>query len=530
MKSSSAIYINIIKLPNQLKLDYKLIKNNNILKSDQASFLVYDETMTKDILFKIQALQKENKHNYISTLLNTKEQFICSDAELSNFNPIEYDFVKLYNKNNVVTPKNVVFETKHYFDKSGLDYIFSPYQILTHYLLDNPSKNNVLVLIISNIVYIMITDEISTSIYTSINELTPFEEIKHSKFYDDEIKAQVLFDEIYFFELQEILKSVLEEFYTKYGKSFIEKINILYTLKQLDTTKIEALKEEFMMDVSYHHISLENYMYELANSKTTKKSFILPRKKPANLETIGWISAASMATIGTLYLIYNFYNTPVNIPQSTSTEQTIQTTDITKNIILPNHISQNNTVSSLIQELFSTIPYNVVLKELIVNSDGSILVCDFLEKDLFVKLLKSEMLKYYEDSSIRFDDEESILPIYTGIIKNTSAKYVAPSQPIQNLEYKQTSFSYTLMQDTIQPVLPENSQLIYVKTYLENGFSKNLFELNLEIQTPSEFFELIEKINSLNYSVTVESPIRFVKENDVEHINLKIYISFNQSS
>lgn len=280
MKSSSAIYINVIKLPNQLKLDYKLIKKNSIVKTEQASFLVYDETMTKDILFKLESLQKEDKNCYISTILNTDEQFICNNDELSKYNSNEYDFISLYNKTTIVTPKNTVFETKHYFEKSGIDYIFSPYQILTHYILDNPAKNNVVILIIANIVYIMITDSNASIIYNVIKKLTPFDDIKNSQFYDDEIKGQKLFDEIYFFELQDIIKEVLEEFYAKNPKSdFLEKINILHTLKQLDNDEIVTLKETFAMDVSYHPISLDNYIYELVNSKNNKKSFISPRKK-----------------------------------------------------------------------------------------------------------------------------------------------------------------------------------------------------------------------------------------------------------
>ena len=153
----------------------------------------------------------------------------------------------------------------------------------------------------------MITDTSSNPIYYVIKELTPFNEIKNSQFYDDEIKGQQLFDEIYFFELQEIIKEILEEFYATTPESFIERINILYTLKQLDNSSIESLKEEFMMDVSYHLISLDNYMYELANSKTSKKSFIAPRKKTSSTDKYIWIGAACVASVATAYILYSFY-------------------------------------------------------------------------------------------------------------------------------------------------------------------------------------------------------------------------------
>ncbi|MCK9337170.1 MAG: hypothetical protein M0P43_04975 [Arcobacteraceae bacterium] len=527
MKSSSAIYINVVKLPNQLKLDYTLIKNNNIIKNDQASFLVYDETMTKDIFFKLEALQKENTNHYISTILNHKEQYICKNDELSKYNTNDYEFVQLYNKTSVVAPKSIIFETKHYFEKSGLDYLFSPYQILTHYILDNPSKSNMLVLIISNIVYIMITDASSNPIYYDIKELTPFDEIKNSQFYDDEIKGQQLFDEIYFFELQEIIKVVLEQFYATTPESFIEKINILYTLKQLDNSSIESFKEEYMMDVSYHLISLDSYMYELANSKTSKKSFITPRKKTSSIDKYLWIGAACVASVATAYILFSFYNNKAQEEVIAKTEQIKQAQ--VPNVTLTNHIAKNTSIINLIKEIFDSIPYNTVLNEFILDSNDSIIVGEFLEKDSFVKLIKPNMLALYEESIIRFDEENGTnSPIFIGVIKNSTRLAPTNTQnPTTN--YKQTSFSYTMMNDSIKHLSTQDSQIVYLKSETQDNITKNIFELNLRIKSPQELFDFIDRINTQDYSITIQYPIRMVKESTTNDINVKMYLSFNQA-
>lgn len=527
MKSSSAIYINVIKLQNQLKLDYKVIKNNNIVKTEQTSFLVYDETMTKDIVFKLEALQKENKNSYISTILNTDEQAIINNDELSKYPSSEYDFVALYNKTTIVTPKNNVFEIKHYFEKSGIDYIFSPFQILTHYILDNPAKNNMAVLIIANIVYIMITDSNASIIYGVIKKLTPFDDIKNSQFYDDEIKGQKLFDEIYFFELQDIIKEVLEEFYAKNPNSnFVEKISILYTLKQLDNAEIDSLKDTFATDISYHPISLDNYIYELVNSKNNKTSFITPRKKQSSYENLFWLGSAVAATIITTYLVYDFYIT------KNETQKEQQTQVVKEEIIksdLSDHISKNTYVNTIIQDLFNIIPYNVVLNEVIIDNNDSILVCDFLEKDTFVKIIQPEILKIYDFTDVVFDEtNQQNSPVIIGVIKNSNLTLQKQYQD-KAYSYTKTSFSYTMMQETIKSVMNESWGIVYIKTTSNNQINSNLFEITMTIKSPKEFMDFIDKINTLPYSITIEHPVKFIKNNQTGMIDMKFHLSFNQS-
>lgn len=523
MRSNQAVYINIIKYPNQLKLDYKHIKNGSILKADQAVFIGKKESLGEDVVFKVKSLQKEEKSSFISTILNTNEQFICKNNQLDKYNKNEYEFIELYNQTTIVVPKNIIFETKHYFEKIGVDYIFSPFVILTHYLLDNPSKNSIVALIISNFVYIMITDSISSSLYAVVKKIKTYEDIKKSSFYNDELEKQKLFDEMYSLELQEILSHTLEEFYkqSKNG-TFAEKVNILYTQKQLDQNDIENYKEHFIMDVEYHPISIENYMYELVNSKNKIKSFVV--NKTGKKENLIWYILSFVATIITITLIY-FTNTPSHkIVQEKSIN--IQEESIKTDLI--DHKTKNSSISKLIKDIFNTIPYNVVLNELVLDESDSIMVCDFLEKDTFVKIMQTKMLELYKDTNILFEESNGELsPIYLAIIKNTEQL-----DPTNNslTSYKQTSFSYSMMQDIIKKTIDPKWQIIYIKTENKDNFNSHIFELNINLEDPSYLFELIDNINELPYSISIVHPIKMVKNPQTKLIDIKIYLSFNQTT
>ena len=58
----------------------------------------------------------------------------------------------------------------------------------------NPSGNNLLILLVDNHLYLLILNENSEIVYSSIKTLTSFEDIKHTEFYESEVVGQKLFD------------------------------------------------------------------------------------------------------------------------------------------------------------------------------------------------------------------------------------------------------------------------------------------------------------------------------------------------
>ncbi|NLO17747.1 MAG: hypothetical protein GX118_06105, partial [Arcobacter butzleri] len=96
--------------------------------------------------------------------------------------------------------------------------------------------------------------------------------------------------------------------------------------------------------------------------------------------------------------------------------------------------------------------------------------------------------------------------------------------------YKQTSFSYSMMQDIIKKTIDPKWQIIYIKTENKDNFNSHIFELNINLEDPSYLFELIDNINELPYSISIVHPIKMVKNPQTKLIDIKIYLSFNQTT
>ncbi len=171
---------------------------------------------------------------------------------------------------------------KNYFDKCGVDYIFSAYHVLNLHIEQNPCNNNLVILLFNNQAYCVILNSKGEIVFNKQIELTAFEEVQDSQFYDNEVLGQKLFDELYALELREVVKNTIEEFYSITKNVFIEKVSILYNLKLVSEEQIEQMNDEFMIDVTYHPISVDEELFELSKDTHTHKSFISPRKKPNN--------------------------------------------------------------------------------------------------------------------------------------------------------------------------------------------------------------------------------------------------------
>ena len=91
-------YINILQQNKQLKINYKIIQDDKILKEEQSSFRINDEALPSDAKFKINTLQKNINETYISSLYESKNQYIISTDEVDS---ITYNSIQMGNKNSV---------------------------------------------------------------------------------------------------------------------------------------------------------------------------------------------------------------------------------------------------------------------------------------------------------------------------------------------------------------------------------------------------------------------------------------------
>ena len=243
MFSKDSQYISVLKLDTQLKVDFKKLKNENLDLSEESTFIIHDEILTKDIASKLNQWQKNIHKTYISTLC------LCDDEKIinkTNKKLQEYKKASLNSSFDVVVKSSKLFEVEHYFEFTGLDYIFSPFQILNLHLEQNPTSNSLIVFTVSNYVYIIIVNELNRIVYNKIYKLTDFKDIKNSHFYTSDVVGQKLYDEVHFLELEQNLNETIELYYkTNPQTQFVEFINIFYNVKQLQDEQLDALSSLF---------------------------------------------------------------------------------------------------------------------------------------------------------------------------------------------------------------------------------------------------------------------------------------------
>ena len=277
MFTKESLYINVIKYDSQLRLDYKKIRNEQIIDTNNSIFLVDDDILSSEIAQKLNLSQEENDFTYISTLLISDTTKLVpkslsgklKDCEIAKFNN-EFDIAVL---------KTTLFETKNYFIKTGIDYIYSAFHIMNLRLQKNVCRNELLLFLFNNKAFILIVNQTGLIVFHQTVDLPTFEAVKKTHFYEDDIDGQKLFDEIYYLELNEIIHNILATFYEKKNDVFVEKITILYVLKQLSLEQIENLNNDLMLQVEYHPINIDEETFELSKDKHLKKSFTKPRKK-----------------------------------------------------------------------------------------------------------------------------------------------------------------------------------------------------------------------------------------------------------
>ena len=277
MFNKKSLYINAIKYNTQLKLDYKKLSNNQIIEANNSIFLVEDEILENDIAYKINTSQKEILNTYISTLLISDTTKLVPKSLSAELNDCETS--ELNNEFDIAVSKTTLFETENYFDKTGIDFVYSAFHILNLHLEENICKNELLIFLFNNKAFILIIGNDSSIVFNKTVDLPTFEAVKKTHFYDDDITGQKLFDEIYYLELNEIIHNTLNKFYEKSNDTFVEKIVIFYVIKELSKEQIEQLSEESLLTIDYHPINIDEAIFELSKNKHQNKSFIKARKK-----------------------------------------------------------------------------------------------------------------------------------------------------------------------------------------------------------------------------------------------------------
>lgn len=521
MFTKESLYINVIKYDTQLRLDYKKLNNEEIIDTNNSIFLVSDDILSSDISQKLNSSQEEINNTYISTLLISDTTKLVSKALSSKLKDCE--IAKFNNEFDIAVLKTTLFETKNYFVKTGVDYIYSAFHIMNLRLQQNVCRNELLLFLFNNKAFILIVDQSGLIVFHQTVDLPTFEAVKKTHFYEDDVDGQKLFDEIYYLELNEIIHNILATFYEKKNDVFVEKITILYVLKQLSNEQIENLNNELMLQVEYHPINIDEETFELSKDKHLKKSFTKPRKK-VKKRNYNNISAfiLLLLLLGGLYTFYDLVMTKragivEKIEEPKKVEQVLQ---------LPDHINLNDKIEQRVKAIFNSIEYDIILKELRLEQNSLELKGIFLKEDTYAKSLKPKLDMLYSTTLYTVLNNDKKVSIESSLVSKDEIE-------LSNVVYKTNTKKY--ITDELMPIervseqlkilLPENS-IIKLISGTDQGIYKYSYIVNILVKDPSQFFELIDVLNNELYSVHISYPLSMIRTES--GIEIEFNLVFNQ--
>ncbi|WP_428027149.1 hypothetical protein [Arcobacter sp.] len=519
-------YVSILKYNTQLKIDFKKLKNENLDKTEESTFIIHDEILSKDIALKINQWQEAVPKTFLSTLC------LCADEKIinkTNKKLVDYAKVQLNNSFDVVVKKEKLFEVEHYFEFTGLDYVFSPFQILNLHLEQNPTSNTLVVLTVSDYIYIVIVNELNKIVYNKIQKVADFKEIKDSRFYQSDVLGQKLYDEVYSLELQNFISKTLKEYYTNKSDNFVEKIDILYTIKQLSDEQIQQIEDDLMISVHYHYISLKDSIYELSRGPNrVLQSYVKPRVKKGKSSS-KWIILLLVFLLAITGAGIYYKDKVIDVVQKIKEVKKEEPKKIVveKKEPLPNHINTNNELKADLLVLLESVPYDMVVDSLELKKDNSTITGKMLAPDSYIKDIQPKLLQFYKYSNIQVKDSKNIAldvtiynsePIITesNISNEPLPKYIDDGfMPVKRVT------------DQLKIILPKSAVLVYESTFNLKISTYN-FKVNMIINSPVEFFKLLDNLNKELYSINVSYPIIFLKNQD-SSIEVSFGLQFSQN-
>lgn len=521
MFAKESLYINAIKYKAQLKINYKKLSNDDIVETNSSTFIAKDEILGRDIATNINNNAAQIDKTYISTLLLQDETRLLKKNQAS---PKDTTVVPLNEEYNVAVSKNTLFETKNYFEKCGVDYIYSAYHVLNLHIEQNPCNNNLVILLFNNQAFCVILNTKGEIVFNKRIPLTPFEEVQDSSFYENEVLGQKLYDEVYALELHEAIQETIEEFYSITKNVFIEKVSLLYNLKLVSEEVIQNMSDEFMIEVTYHPISVDEELFELAKDKHIHKSFIKPRSKPNNsFKNIVF----TLITIAIILAIAYTLMPIAELMNNQTQEQRVEVKQpvVEKKIELPNHVEKNEIIETRVLKHFEIVPYDVVLKELVVEKNSSKMDVNLLNKDTFIKVIQPELSKSYNLSQITFKESDS--HILDALIE---AEGLKNKKIVKFRDYKDTYIENEFMPiirvtEQVKMLFPKGTIVNFKSSFKSEVVTFN-YLINAVVEKPLEFFDMVSALNNELYSINISYPLSFVKTD--AGIEIEFILQFHQ--
>ncbi|MEA3314491.1 MAG: hypothetical protein U9Q30_01380 [Campylobacterota bacterium] len=543
-------YINIIHKDKHLTVESQLLKNNKLIDSQKSSFHSLDDIMSQDTVIKLELLQNKVFNTYISTLYEANQEILKTEEIDSK----KQHSIKLTDKYSITTSKDNVSKILEYYKFSGVDYLISPFSILYNNIQEIVKYSSLNVMVHNNLVYIIIFDKNGDITKSFIKELTPFDKLKDSDFsHNNEVVDQKLYEEIYFFELQDIITETVEKHYEEINEEnlepdFFNVINIFYTVKQLTDEQLEQIYETIMVDIKYLPISLEDDLNKFIKDDTLKEhSFIKPRVKKKSNKLFLWsvLLVSSIALI--ISILYYQLEQKDEIEENKSSikmedlEKKVETNNIIdkkivskdinkteKTIVkftLPDHIKNNNLIEEKIIMLFDLVPYDSVLLNLNIDKNSSTFITNFLLDSKSVSKFQNKLSSLYENSIVEFEKNNKTVK---NMIISNSNYIVKNSNSIKDVIYPKYKF-IPIMKFTqyLNTILTDNSDIKYISTDI-GEYTTIKYRIKDYYKTPNNFFKFINNLNKKDIAIHINYPISFVKLDG--QLEVSFDISFYQKN
>ncbi|MBY0540399.1 MAG: hypothetical protein K2P52_03180 [Campylobacterales bacterium] len=525
MFTKESLYINAVKYDTQLKLDYKKLNNEEIIDVNNSVFLVDNDLLPFDIAQKLNSSQHEIDSTYISTLLLNDTTKLVPKAISSKLKDCE--IAKFNNEFDIAVLKTTLFETKNYFVKTGIDYIYSAFHLINLHIEKNISRSEIIVFLFNSKAFIVILDAAGVIVHNTILDLACFDTIKKTHFYEDDIDGQKLFDEIYYLELNEIIHNTLNTFYEKKNNVFVEKVTLLYVSKQLSQEQIEQLGEDLLLKVDYHPINIDEELFELSRDKHLKKSFIKPRKKKkkrnyTNLYIFLFILVVAFLAYQ-VYLKVDFNNL---FKSETTSSKTLDIQKIEDILELPDHLALNDQIEQRVKSIFDSIPNEVYLNELKIEKNILELKGNFLNEVIFATALKPNLNKLYKDVIYSTTSSDKKVNI-DGVVLARNEIELNKTYKTYDKEYLTDEFmALDRVTEQLKILMPIDSIIKFNTTASNSTITRFVYSVNILVKDPKEFFDMIDVLNNELYSIHIAYPISMLKTE--AGIEIEFVLVFNQ--
>lgn len=193
---------------------------------------------------------------------------------------------------------------------------------------------------------------------------------------------------------------------------------------------------------------------------------------------------------------------------------------------LPDHILNNSKKELRIESIFKSIPNNLMINKLTLNSND--LELKVLAKDdESLKLLNLALNSIYANVDSKKVDEKQQNDFEAVVIAKNELELKDVTYKVFTKDYLQDEeFDVESINEQLKILLPEHSIIKIIDRYDASKVYVFAFSVNTIIKEPKDFFDLLTAINGELYSITLANPI--VMKNTDLGIEVEFVLEFNQ--